>query len=93
MLNTTFGLFNAVIGSWEMKFAKEECILKLDKCGALFQIHSLAAQDPWRRISTRKSALVELASGSASLSSLSYKILQVAKMCQAQTVDHHIAVD
>ena len=36
-----------------MKFGKEESILKLDKCRALFQIHLLAAQDPWRRISTR----------------------------------------
>ncbi len=29
-----------------MKFGKDESILKLDKCWALFQIHLLVTQDP-----------------------------------------------
>ncbi len=79
--------------SWEMKFGKEESILKLDKCQALFQIHLLAAQDLWQQISTRISVSVKLSSGSARLSSPSLEALQVAKMSQAGTVDHRIAVD
>ncbi len=51
-----------------MKFGKEESIIKLDICWALYQIHLLGTQDPWRQISTRKRVLAKLASGSARFS-------------------------
>ncbi len=41
--------------SWEMKLRKEESILKLDKCWALFKNHLLVAQDLWGPKTTRNS--------------------------------------
>ena len=65
---------NLISGKYEnnliwRKFGKEESILKLDKCQALFKIHLLVTQDLWRQISTRIIVTVNLASGSARLSS------------------------